>query len=191
MAHYKILLVDDDKFILQSVGNILENSGYDVTRADSGEKAIALIEKQEFDLVLTDLIMDAVDGIKVLKKSKEVNKDTMVIILTGFGDLDSAIDALRFKADDYLLKPCEPTEISFKISSCLEKLELKRRITVYENIYPICCVCKSIRNDEGKEPGTGDWISVEEYFWKIAKMAPSSTYCPKCAKKLMEDIQSR
>lgn len=191
MTQHKILLVDDDKFILQSVGNILEKSGYEVTRADSGQKAIELIKKQEFDLVLTDLIMDAIDGIEVLKKSKEINPETMVIILTGFGDLDSAIDALRLKADDYLLKPCEPTEISFKISSCLEKLELKRRITVYENIYPICCVCKSIRNDEGKEPGTGEWISVEEYFWKIAKLAPSSTYCPKCAKKLMDDISSR
>ncbi|MCJ7773161.1 MAG: response regulator [Desulfobacterales bacterium] len=191
MTRHKILLVDDDKFILQSVGNILEKSGYDITRADSGQKAIEFIEKEEFDMVLTDLIMDSIDGIEVLKKTKEINPDTMVIILTGFGDLDSAIDALRLKADDYLLKPCEPTEISFKISSCLEKLELKRRITVYENIYPICCVCKSVRNDEGKEPGTGEWISVEEYFWKIAKLAPSSTYCPKCAKKLMEDISSR
>ena len=191
MTRHKILLVDDDKFILQSVGNILEKSGYDITRADSGQKAIEFIEKEEFDLVLTDLIMDSIDGIEVLKKTKEINPDTMVIILTGFGDLDSAIDAVRLKADDYLLKPCEPTEISFKISSCLEKLELKRRITVYENIYPICWVCKSIRNDEGKEPGTGEWISVEEYFWKIAKLAPSSTYCPKCAKKLMDDISSR
>jgi len=191
MTKYKILLVDDDKFILQSVGNILEKNGYDVTRVDNGQKAIDIIEKQDFDLVLTDLIMDTVDGIEVLKRTKEISPDTMVMILTGFGDLDSAIDALRLNADDYLLKPCEPTEISFKISSCLEKLELKRRITVYENIYPICCVCKSIRNDEGKEPGTGEWISVEEYFWKIAKLAPSSTYCPKCAKKLMDDISSR
>ena len=191
MIKNKILLVDDDKFILQSIGSILEKNDYDVTRADNGQKAIELLEQQDFDLVLTDLIMDAVDGIEVLKKAKELNPDTMVIILTGFGDLDSAIDALRLKADDYLLKPCEPTEISFKISSCLEKLELKRRISVYENIYPICCVCKSIRNDDGKEPGTGEWISPEEYFWKIAKLAPSSTYCPKCAEKLMEDINSR
>jgi YesN/AraC family two-component response regulator len=191
MMKYKILLVDDDKFILQSIGSILEKNGYQVTKADSGQKAIDVIKKQEFDLILTDLIMDTVDGIEVLKKAKETNPDTMVIILTGFGDLDSAIDALRLKADDYLLKPCEPTEIVFKISSCLEKLELKRRISVYENIYPICCVCKSIRNDEGKEKGAGDWISVEEYFWKIAKLAPSSTYCPKCAKKLMEEIGSR
>lgn len=189
--NYNILLVDDDKFILKSIGNTLEKSGYTVTQADSGLKALELIQKQDFDLVLTDLIMDTVDGIEVLKRTKEINPETIVIILTGFGDLDSAIDAIRLKADDYLLKPCEPAEICFKISSCLEKLELKRRISVYEHIYPICCVCKSIRNDEGAEPGTGEWVSVEEYFWKIAKMAPSSTYCPKCAKKLMEDIGSR
>jgi len=188
MKAYKILLVDDDALILQSISSALEQEGYNVASADSGEKAIELIEKTNFDLVLTDLVMDTVDGMGVLKKAKENNPESMVIILTGYGDLISAIEALRLDADDYLLKPCESEEISFRISSCLEKLELKRKVKAYETIVPVCCMCKSIRDDTGKKIGTGEWIPVEEYILTKSKIAISPTYCPDCIKKELENI---
>ena len=147
MKAYKILLVDDDFLILQAISSALEREGYHVTTAANGKNAIELIEENNFDLILTDLVMDPVDGLGVLKKAKEKNPESIVIILTGFGDLISSIEALRLDADDYLLKPCEPEELSFKISSCLEKLELKRKVKAYETIVPVCCVCKSIRDD--------------------------------------------
>jgi YesN/AraC family two-component response regulator len=86
MQKYEILLVDDDPFILQSIAPVLENEGYNVTTAANGKEAIKLLEKKNFDLVLTDLVMDPIDGIGVLKKTKELDPDTIVIILTGFGD---------------------------------------------------------------------------------------------------------
>jgi len=121
------------------------------------------------------------NGIDVLKKSKELNPETMVIVLTGFGDMGSVIDALRWDADDYLLKPCEPEEMYFRISRCLEKLEFKRKIMVYEDILPVCCVCKKIRDDSGMERGTGEWISIEKFIHDKGGMVITSTYCPACA----------
>ena len=189
MKTYKILLVDDDLLILQSISSALEQEGYHVATADSGEKATELINENNFDLVLTDLVMDTVDGIAVLEKAKEKNPECIVIVLTGYGDLISAIKALRLNADDYLLKPCEPEELSFRISSCLEKLELKRKVKAYETIVPVCCVCKSIRDDNGKEIGTGEWMPVEQYILTKSKIALSPTYCPDCIKKELERIK--
>jgi len=189
MKKYKILLVDDDPLILRSISMALKQEGYHIATAANGEIAFELIEENDFDLVLTDLVMDPVDGIGVLKKAKEKNPDGVVIILTGYGDLISAIDALRLDADDYLLKPCEPEELIFRISSCLEKLELKRKVKAYETIVPVCCVCKSIRDDTGKEIGAGKWMPVEQYILTKSKMAVSPTYCPECIIKELERVK--
>ena len=191
MRKYSILLVDDDPIITAGTGSDLEAEGYEVTTADSGERAIELLNKSSFDLVITDLVMAPMNGIGVLKKSKEINPEMMVIILTGFGDMTTAIDALRLDADDYMLKPCEPEEMYFKVSRCFEKLEFKRKTKIYEDILPllpVCCVCKKIRDDSAREHGTGQWMSMEKYIFHKAKVAITSTYCPECAKKAREEI---
>ena len=123
-----ILLVDDDPFILKTIGRSLEGKGYRVTTADSGEKAIELLNKSTFGIVITDLIMGNIDGFQVLKTGKGMKSEIIVIILTGYSDVTLAIDALRLGADDYLLKPCEPEEMYFRLENCLEKLEIKKRI---------------------------------------------------------------
>jgi len=105
MKKYRILLVDDDPLILNTIGPALKDHDYDVTTAENGQVAIEQLDKHKFDLVLTDLVMEEIDGITVLKKVKKVHPETVVIILTGYGDLQSAVEALRFSADDYLLKP--------------------------------------------------------------------------------------
>ncbi|MDX2500135.1 MAG: response regulator, partial [Deltaproteobacteria bacterium] len=159
MKKYKLLLVDDDPFILEGIGEDLESNGYQVTRASNGETAVDLLETTQFDLVITDLVMDSTDGIQVLKKTKELNSDAQVIILTGFGDIESAIEALRSQADDFLLKPCESQEMLFRVKNCLEKQEMTRKINLYQKILPMCCVCKKIRDDSDRQPGSGEWIS--------------------------------
>jgi DNA-binding NtrC family response regulator len=181
MRPFHILLVDDDPFILTGIGKDLEGEGYLVTTASSGEQALAWIEDNNFDLVITDLLMDRVDGIQVLKAAKAANPEAMVLILTGYGDMGSAIDALRLNADDYMLKPCEPDEMRIRVSRCFERLETNRRLKLYENILPVCCVCKKIRDDSGRPPGSGPWMSVEKYIWEKAGISPTSTYCPHCA----------
>ena len=189
MRKHKILLVDDDPFILKAIGSALEDKGYQVSTAAAGEEAIEIMAERAFDLVITDLVMGSIDGIDVIKKAKKIDAEMMVMVLTGFGDLKSAIDALRLGADDYMLKPCELTEIYFRVSSCLEKLEFKRKIKIYEDILPVCCVCKSIRDDTGKEPGTGKWTQMENYIRDKGGVGVTSTYCPECAKKAKEELR--
>ncbi len=188
MGKYTILLVDDDAFVLNGIGRYLSTRGFHVETAGSGEEAVTILAEKRFHMVITDLSMDKVDGIGVLKKAKECNPETMVIILTGYGDLNSAIEALRFDADDYILKPCEPLVIGTRVDKCFEKYELKIKIKAYENILPVCCVCKKIRDDSGREPGTGEWMELESYIWNKGGVDVTSAYCPECYKKAEEEL---
>lgn len=188
MKKYNILLVDDDPFILEGMGEDLETNGYQVTRASSGEMAVALLESRDYNLVITDLVMERMDGVQVLKKTKALNREIQVILLTGFGDLDSAVKALRNQADDYLLKPCESEEMLLRVKNCLKKQELTRRINLYQKILPMCCVCKKIRDDSGKKPGTGEWVMIEKFIHKKADLDITSSYCPECANKTIAEV---
>jgi len=188
MKKYNLLLVDDDSYILEGIVQDLENNGYQVTRASSGEAAVDLLGASHFDLVITDLVMESTDGIQVLKKTKELNSDIQVIILTGFGDVDSAIEALRNQADDFLLKPCESQEMLFRVKNCLEKHELTRKINLYQKMLPMCCVCKKIRDDSGRQLGTGEWIAIEQFIHEQANLDITSSYCPDCAQKTMDEF---
>ena len=183
---YNLLLADDDPFILEGIGEDLESNGYLVARASSGESAVELLESTHFDLVITDLVMGSTNGIQVLKKTKELDPDIQVIILTGYGDIDAAIEALRSQADDFLLKPCESQEMLFRVKNCLEKQELTRKIKLYQKILPMCCVCKKIRDDSNRPPGNGEWITIEKFIHEQAKLDITSSYCPDCAQKTMD-----
>ena len=184
MREYEILLVDDDQLILKTQSVILREKGFKVTTAQDGARAIELLKTRCFDLVITDLVMGEIDGIQVLKTAKEINSEMIVIILTGYGDLKSAIDALRLKATDYLLKPCEAEEILFRVNQAIEKRELSQRIKIYEKLLPVCCKCKNIRDDSGKKPGKGVWLSLEEYLNQKARINVTHGLCPSCAQKL-------
>lgn len=127
-----ILLVDDDLLILKGFSKNLVRQGYSVTTVDSGEHAVELLEKASFDLVITDMVMEQIDGIQVLKKAKQLYPECMVLILTGFGDMASAIEAFRIGADDYLTKPCQPEEVQFRVAHCLDKLDNLRKIKAAE-----------------------------------------------------------
>ena len=189
MKKKTILLVDDEEIILKSLGKDLKTEGYDITTAENGESAIAKLKEKRFDLVITDLIMEGLDGIQVLKQAKKSDPELPVIILTGYGDMTSAIDALRLGADDYLLKPSDVEELFFRVSGCLEKYELKRKIKLYEDILPICAVCKKIRDDTGKEPGKGEWMTVEGYINRKTGVHFSHGYCKECGKATLNGIR--
>jgi DNA-binding NtrC family response regulator len=191
MRKYNLLLVDDDPYILEGIGENLAEKGYQVTRADSGDKAVRLLEKSTYDVVITDLVMEKTDGIHILKKTKELNSEAVVIILTGYGDMTSAIDALRNQADDYLLKPCESEEMFFRVQQCLEKAELSRKINLYEKILPMCCVCKKIRVDHSEVAHQSVWVSIERFIRDRVNLEITSSYCPDCAKKTIEQFSKK
>jgi YesN/AraC family two-component response regulator len=188
MENNNLLLVDDDPFILEGIGSDLEINGYRVARASSGEIAVDLLEKMDFDLVITDLIMETADGIQVLKRAKDLNPEVQVIILTGYGDLSSAIRAMDNQADDYLLKPCESQEMIFRIKNCLEKQEMARKINLYHKLLPICRVCGKIRDDSGPKPGRGEWVSIETYINQRADLATTAGCCPECSRQTGAEV---
>jgi two-component system NtrC family sensor kinase len=120
----KVLVVDDDQFALRSMAKVLGGESYQVVTAASGSQAIDLLKQDTFDLVLTDLKMPEVDGLEVLRQAREIAPQAVVLILTGYASLESAIEALRKGAYDYLVKPCSDDELKLKIAKGLERVRL-------------------------------------------------------------------
>ncbi len=106
-----ILVVDDTEAICKALRDVLTVAGYAVRTAPSGERALQILETAQMDLVITDLKMSGISGIQLLKKIKEKSPSTPVVILTGFGDMDSVIDAMRVGVADYLKKPFSVNEV--------------------------------------------------------------------------------
>ncbi len=121
MEQQKILLLDDDRFVLSGLGKELDRSGFSVTTVETGEEAVSLMAKERFDGYIIDLVLDGTDGIEVVKRIKADDGEGVIFILTGYGDIDSAIEALRLGVDDYLQKPCDPAELCGRLRDRLER----------------------------------------------------------------------
>jgi len=183
-----ILLVDDESLILSSLSRDLVDENHEVTLAATGEEAIDKINSHYFDLVITDLRMPGIDGLHVLEATKQRDAQAMVFILTGYADLDSAVEALRFGADDFLQKPCDIDELLCRMSNCFTKQEMQRKIAFYENILPVCCYCRKIRDDLQGEPGKGYWYSLEDYLVKTKGVNVSHGCCPDCYTEQIKEV---
>jgi len=107
----KILVVDDEVNIRTSLKEMLARDGHQVVTAESGEAALALLSTHEFDLALIDLKLTGIGGIEVLTALRQRSPDTVAIVLTAHASLETAVEALRKGAHDYLFKPCKPTEL--------------------------------------------------------------------------------
>jgi diguanylate cyclase (GGDEF)-like protein len=119
-----VLLIDDEEAILAGISYVLEKNGYRVVTANGGEQGLEVFKKENLQMVITDLVMDGIGGLEVLKQVKEIEPETMVVIMTGHGEMDSSIEALRLGASDYLLKPCKEEELLFRVTRCFEKLQM-------------------------------------------------------------------
>ena len=124
-----VLLVDDEPIAIQNLEYVLKKEGYAVTSSQSGPEALKLIDAKEFDLVLTDLKMEEVDGMKILERSKANWPDTEVIMITGYATLDSAVEAMKAGAYHYIAKPFKLDEVRKVTKEALEKRDLKRENT--------------------------------------------------------------
>ena len=122
----KILVVDDEKELVDIISEVLLEEGYEVEGITDPVEAIKLINENEFNLVITDLKMPLVDGIEVTNAAKNKSKDTEVIVITGYGSLESAIEALKKDVYDYILKPFNVTDISNTVNRVIEKQRLAR-----------------------------------------------------------------
>ena len=121
MAIVRVLLVDDEVIFTDNMSELLTTRGYVVTKAHDGESAIRALEEGEFDVIVLDLKMPGMDGITTLKEIKKLGLFTETLILTGHGAVDSAIEAMRLGAYDYLTKPCEVDELVEKFEKAKTK----------------------------------------------------------------------
>ncbi len=124
MATDKILIVDDEESVLLTMQAILERDGYEVVTASKGGAALDLVERDAFDLVLTDLRLDDLDGLSILAEVRRRSPDTVAIMLTGYASMESAVQALREGAYDYLIKPCDVEDLRATVARGLERRRL-------------------------------------------------------------------
>ncbi|HEV3167785.1 MAG TPA: sigma-54 dependent transcriptional regulator [Isosphaeraceae bacterium] len=122
----RVLVVDDDEPHAEAVAESLERVGYDCTIATSGRQGMRLIEEQNFDIVLTDLIMDGVGGLEILSKAKQELPDAEVVILTGHGTIKTAVTAMQAGATTYLTKPLDISELRTVVDKASQSQRLAR-----------------------------------------------------------------
>ncbi|HNT01636.1 MAG TPA: response regulator, partial [Candidatus Saccharicenans sp.] len=134
MADEKILVVDDDVNILEVIKIRLEVEGYQVTAVESAEEALAKARQEFFHLAITDLKLGSTDGIELMENLLLINPDMPVIILTAYGTIENAVEAVKKGAYSYLTKPFDHKELSLQIRNALEKQRLMSQIRDLEMI---------------------------------------------------------
>lgn len=125
-ASAKILIVDDDTASLSSLGEAMSRESYKVTLASSGEEALSLGRDQDFDVVITDLRMQGVDGLQVVRALKNSKPETVVIVMTGFASMETVVDAISAGAYDYISKPFKLDQMRLKVRQSMDQARLLR-----------------------------------------------------------------
>lgn len=121
-----ILIVEDEKAALKNLEHVMKKEGYEVVGVLSSPNALKLLEKKEFDVVLTDLRMEKVDGVEVLEKCKQLYPDTEVIMITAYASVPSAVETMKKGAYDYIAKPFKLDDVRRVVRSALERVKLRK-----------------------------------------------------------------
>ena len=124
MERMRILTVDDEHLILRIIKDILSDEGYEVETAPDCQSAIKTLKKKDFDAVLTDIRMPDKDGVQVLKEIRSFNPNIPVIFMTGFASLESAMEAVKNGAFDYITKPLDYNKLKSIIKHAVDKYQL-------------------------------------------------------------------
>jgi len=140
MSNAHILVVDDEPVTRQSLTEILRLEGYNVSSVPNGESAVDYIRAHSVNLVLLDLRMPGMSGLEVIKVMSQMSPDTEIIMLTAHGSMETAVEALRHRIHDYLLKPASPTQVLESVARGLSrrkaKMELKGATGALEPVSP-------------------------------------------------------
>lgn len=173
----KVLVVDDEGAIRYSVSKTLQRVGYQVDEAQSGEEALEMIGKREYEVILTDIRMPGISGVELLKKIKDASPDGIVILMTGYASLGTAVESLRLGAHDYLIKPSSSQDIRASVTRGVERAHnLKRRRALLDairsNVFELTkadveAITKAYEDDEP--------IATEPRYESTAPVEPLTT----------------
>jgi len=126
MSLGNVLAVDDEQNIRRLIRNEFTLEGYEVTTAKSGEEGLALIERKQFDVVLLDIKLPKLNGLDVLRKIKEISNTTEVIMITGYGDIQTAVSSLKLGAMDYVTKPFKLDDLLTSVQKAVSDSKAKK-----------------------------------------------------------------
>src|SRR4030043_921354 len=158
----RILVVDDEMIVCESCKRILEEEEYEVEVALSGKEAFEKMKENPFDIVITDLKMPGIDGMEVLKTFRKEYPDTIVIMITGFSTVETAVEAMKLGAFDSIPKPFTPDEDSIVVKKALETKSL-----LLENVY----LRQELREKYGFHNVVGKSKKMQEISGLFAKVA--------------------
>ncbi len=125
MSKARILAVDDQRYFRELIEGLLDDEGYDVQTTASGEEALHLLERQDFDVVITDLVMPGIDGVELVRRIRERLPEQPVVMVTGVVDVNTAVDAMKQGATDYILKPFDRAALTGSIDRILQQCRLR------------------------------------------------------------------
>lgn len=162
----RILVVDDEAAMRESLMDWLMEDDYEVSAASSGEEAISIVQDKDFEVVLLDLKMPGMDGLETMKRIKEINPEIEIIMMTAYATVDTAVQAMKVGAFDYMVKPFDPDEIEIHIKKIVAHKEL-----VMENILLRKKLEEKYQFDE--IIGTSD--VMQDVFDMITRVAPSDS----------------
>ncbi len=160
----KILIIDDEKIALRNLEHVMKKEGYTVVSTQSGQNALKLLEEQSFDVVLTDLRMEKVDGMQILKRCHELYPDTEVIMITGFATLETAVETMKHGAFYYISKPFKLDEVRKVVKEAVEKVRLKN-----ENRQ----LREQIENYQGKVKIITQDVKIQKLLETARQIAPT------------------
>jgi len=158
----RILVVDDEMIVCESCKRILEEEGYEVDTALSGKEALEKMKENPYDIVITDLKMPEIDGMEVLRTFRKEYPDAIIIMITGFSTVETAVEAMKLGAFDYIPKPFTPDEVSIIVKKAIEKKSL-----LLENIY----LRQELQEKYGFHNIVGKSKKMQEIYRVVAKVA--------------------
>jgi DNA-binding NarL/FixJ family response regulator len=157
MKKKSVLIIDDEESIRVSLKCMIVKENYKVETAENGSIALNKLANYNYDVVLTDIMMDNISGVQLLKNIKEKYSEVLVLLMTGYASIDSAIDALRLGASDYIIKPCTKNKILSSIRNAIKKNTLQNNIKSSQNI-------NNLKVLSGKKPLTKKELLVCEHL---------------------------
>jgi two-component system, NtrC family, response regulator HydG len=158
------LVVDDQRNMRATTALLLRAEGFTVTEAASGEEAIGQLASQPVDLMLTDLKMEPMDGLTLLKRALEQSPKTQVIVMTAYGSIESAVEAMRMGAYDYVTKPLKEAELIHRVQRALERAKLLSTVDMFAGEF---------NTRHGLSALIGHSAAMRELTAKILRVAPS------------------
>ncbi len=166
MTKKRMLVIDDDQVIRKGLKRILEQAGFEIADFASGHLAIEELQRQSYDLVITDLKMPGMSGLDVLKAINVLQPEVPIVLITGYATVETAVEAMKHGAVDFIPKPFTPKDLLEKI-----QLALERKVVLFDDLY----LRKELREHHGFDQFVGESPEMQKVYRRVMQVAPTDS----------------